>query len=270
MNKKKVSAILIAIGVALSLTACGSSSAASTNTTKKTVSKATSNSIDASGTVEASNVENISLNFQSGAEPIVTKINVQQGQVVKKGDKLVTLDMTAFNDTIQSKQRLIDEDVDTKSTLQDDKQKKIQQDKIDSEQAELNGIKSEISVNHISGNSIVSDLDNAVVTDVEGDSSASSASTSMSSSLVSLADLNSLYIKAQVSEDFINSVAVGKTVTITPASDTSAKLTGKVTSIGSTALQDKNGDTYIPVNISIDQNNGKLFPNYNVDVEISK
>jgi multidrug efflux pump subunit AcrA (membrane-fusion protein) len=268
MKKRKISIILIALGTTLALTSCGSSG--TTNNGKKTTAtiKQTSNSIDASGTVEASNVENISLNFSGEVTPTITKINVKEGQTVKKGDTLATLDMTTYNDTIASKQRAIDADVDTKTTLQTDDEKKIQQDKIDSEQDELNSLEAGPGLSHVSGNSVVSDIGNAVVTNVAGSSSLEQGGGA--NSIVTLEDLNSLYIQANVSEDFINSVAVGKAVTITPTSDPNTKLTGKVTSIASEAVLDKNGDTNIPVNISIDNNNGKLFPNYNVDVEISK
>lgn len=270
MKKRKISIIILALGITLALSACGSSTVS--NTTKKAVTKKTSNAIDASGTVQASNVETITLNFSAEVVPTVTKINVQEGQVVKKGDRIATIDMTAYNDTITSKQKLIDADIDTKKTLQTDDQKKIQQDKIDSEKADLNALEAAPSKNHVNGDAITSDIDNAVVTDVSGEPSSSSSqgvSTGVGS-IATLSDLNSLYIKANVSEEFINSVSVGKAVTITPTSDPGTKLTGKVTSIASAAVLDKNGDTYIPVNISIDQNNGKLFPNYNVDVEISK
>jgi multidrug efflux pump subunit AcrA (membrane-fusion protein) len=268
MKKRKISIILIALGTTLALTACGSSG--TTNNAKKptTTTKQTSNAIDASGTVEASNVENISLNFSGEVAPTVTKINVKEGQMVKKGNTLATLDMTTYNNTIASKQRAIDADVDTKKTLQTDDEKKIQQDKIDSEQDELNSVEAGPGLSHVSGNAVVSDMDNAVVTSVAGSSSLEQGGGA--NSIVTLSDLNSLYIQANVSEDFINSVAVGKAVTITPTSDPNTKLTGKVTSIASEAVLDKNGDTNIPVNISIDNNNGKLFPNYNVDVEISK
>jgi multidrug efflux pump subunit AcrA (membrane-fusion protein) len=269
MKKTKISIILIALGTTLALTACGSSGATNNGKKPTTTTKQTSNAIDASGTVEASNVENISLNFSEEATPTVTKINVKEGQTVKKGDTLATLDMTNYNDTIASKQRAIDADVDTKKTLQTDDEKKIQQDKIDSEQDELNSLEAGPGLSHVSGNAVVSDMDNAVVTNVAGSSSSLGQSASPSS-IVTLEDLNSLYIQANVSEDFINSVAVGKTVTITSTSDPNTKLTGKVTSIASEAVLDKNGDTNVPVNISIDNNNGKLFPNYNVDVEISK
>ncbi|WP_026882003.1 efflux RND transporter periplasmic adaptor subunit [Clostridium akagii] len=265
MKKMKISIIIITMVGALALTSCGKTTA---TTVKKPVAKQTANMVDASGTVQSSNVESINLNFGAEASPIITKINVQQGQPVKKGEKLATLDMTIYNYTITSKQRAIDADIDTKSSLQTDDQKKVQQDKIDSEEAELNALKAMPNENHISGNNVVSDIDNAVVTDVSGNSA--TVSSAGASGIATIADLNSLYVQAKVSEEFINSVSVGKPVEIIPTSDPNAKLSGKITSIASTAVLDKNGDTYIPVNISIDQNNGKLFPNYNVDVQISK
>ena len=58
-------------------------------------------------------------------------------------------------------------------------------------------------------------------------------------------------------------------VTIKVVADTSKKYTGKVMSMPSSAIT-ANGETYLLVQISIDNKDEFLLPNYNVDLEISR
>lgn len=305
MKNKKIIAVIAAVTLMMTVTACGQA-----NTVNKTVvaNKTTKNTVEASGTIKASNIENIVIDFSQTAIPKITKVNVQEGQKVKKGDKLFELDLTDFNAAVTEQQKTLDADIqaknidiqtknadieaknadvisknsantdDAKNSVQakinaddakinaDDARIKADQAKIEAEQATLNAIKAKLNKAYLKDGSVISDLDNAVATDITyrvGDLASSAKS------IVTLQDLNSLYIQANVSEEFIKDVAVGKTVQITPTSNSSAKFTGKVTSISSTAVT-QNGDTSIPVNISIDKNDGTLLPNYNVDVEIVK
>lgn len=281
MRRRKISLLIISIGLTAALTACGGSNTSSTDKKPAASVKQNKNTIEASGTVQASNIENIVIDFQATAIPKVTKVNVQEGQQVKKGDKLVELDMSDYNATIKGKQKALDADinakeadVESKKDITGDNAKKAYQAKIDAGQAkidadkvEIDALKAKLNRPYLNDSGIISNMDNAVVTDISykaGDLA------SPEKAVLSLKDLNSLYVQANVSEEFIKDVAVGKSVEIIPTSDANAKITGKVTSIASAATLSKNGDTYIPVNISIDQNNGKLMPNYNVDVEISK
>lgn len=306
MKSKK---IIAAIGLALVMvaaTGCGQTSSSPNKTV--TAAKQTKNTVEASGVVKASNSENIVIDFPETAIPKVTKVAVQEGQKIKKGDKLFELDMTDFNATVTEQQKTVDGDAqvknidiqtkdadaetknadviaknsavtdDAKNAEQakmnaddarinaDDAKIKADEAKIEAEQAQLNALKAKLDKSYLKNGSVVSDLDNAVVTNIiygVGDLASSAKS------MATLQDLNSLYIQANVSEEFIKDVQVGKTVQITPTSNPGAKLTGKVTSISSTAVT-QNGDTSIPVNISIDNNNAVLLPNYNVDVQIDK
>ncbi|AJA49975.1 multidrug resistance efflux pump [Clostridium pasteurianum DSM 525 = ATCC 6013] len=281
MRRQKICLLIISIGLTLVLTACGGSSTA--NTDKKTAASAkqNKNTIEASGTVQAANVENIVIDFPATAIPKVTKVNVQEGQLVKKGDKLIDLDMSDYNATIKGKQKALDADisaknadVESKKDITGDNAKKAYQAKIDAGQAkidadkiEIDALKAKLNRPYLNDSGIISNMDNAVATDITykaGDL------VSPEKAALTLKDLNSLYVEANVSEEFIKDVSVGKSVEIIPTSDPNTKMTGKVTNIANAASLSKNGDTYIPVNISIEGNNGKLLPNYNVDVEIDK
>lgn len=246
------------------LAGCGSSTSSSADKTKK-ATKTVSNDIEASGVVRSHNVEDIVMD--AGQSVIkINGIDIKSGQIVKKGDKLIELDLSQINAQINAKQKTVDADTDLKSDMQTGNQKKAQDAKIAAEQAEVDSLNALLNKSYLSNGSIISDMDNAVVTDInykKGDI------VSAQQKILTLNDLNSLYIDAKVGEEFIKDVKVGNEVTIIPTSDSSAKLTGKVTSIASAAVTEQNGETNIPVEISID-NNSKLLPNYNVDVQIKK
>lgn len=267
MKKSKI--ILSAIIIGMLVTAAGCGSSKSTADTKKTVKKVVSNVVEASGVVKSHNIENIVMDGGNGAVIKVNSVGVREGQKVKKGDKLLELDLSQLNYQITAKEKAVEADKDLKNDAQNqtDNQKNAQDAKIAAEQAEVDALNSLLSKSYLSGNNIVSDMDNAVVTDIgykKGDV------VSAQQKILSLQDLSSLYINAKVGEEFIKDVQVGKTVTIIPTSNSSAKYTGKVVSISSAAVTEQNGETNIPVEISIDNSDGKLLPNYNVDVQIEK
>lgn len=231
-----ISFIVIASGCSRSNTKIQNSPA------KKTIS----DQVEASGIVTVSNIENIVLDFQAG----ITNINVKEGQKLKKGDVILSLDLSDINSQISEKKKEIKAEKENASILQD----------------EVNSLQGKLNKPYLVSGNIVCDIDNAVIKDIsykKGDIITPSLK------IGSLLDLSSLIIEAKVDEQFIKDVQIGRAVTITPAADESRKYTGKVQSISSEAVTE-NGDTYIPVMISIDNKDGFLKPNYNVDLEISK
>lgn len=130
----------------------------------------------------------------------------------------------------------------------------------------LENMKSKLSADYMSGNQIVSPFSNAVVYDIGYEDGALAGS---SKKFCSLADLDALIVEADVTEDFIAEVKLGAAVTVVPVADRSKTYHGKVTRIADMAKVD-NGETLITVEITIEDNDGFLKPNYNVDLSISK
>lgn len=268
MKKSKIILTAIIIGTLVTAVGCGSSKS-NTQGTKETTKKVANNYVEASGVIKSHNTENIVIDGGAQAVIKVNSINVKEGQKVKKGDKLLELDLSQLNYQITAKEKAVEADKDLKNDAQNqtDNQKNAQDAKIAAEQAEVDALKSLLNKGYLNGSNVVSDMDNAVVTDLgykKGDV------VSAQQKILSLQDLGSLYIDAKVGEEFIKDVQAGKAVTIIPTSNPSAKYTGKVVSISNAAVTEQNGETNIPVEISIDNSDGKLLPNYNVDVQIQK
>lgn len=253
--------------------------------------------VEATGIVNAKGTESIALDFSAR----VLSVNVKEGQRLKKGDIIYTLDLSNIDSQIGSANKQIEAEetnlnnlnkqksnldslsgitlpdtsgtgmninADTKSYLESQMEVQIaaENSKIDGLQSQLNQLKSQLNKSFISNGNIVCDLDNAVASQIvysKGDIIVPSQK------IISLLDISSVYVTAKVDEEFIKDVKPGSTANIIPTADSSRKYTGKVTAIASMA-ETVNGDTFIPVQISIDKNDGFLFPNYNVDINILK
>ncbi|MFL0251453.1 efflux RND transporter periplasmic adaptor subunit [Clostridium neuense] len=272
-NRIMIAAVLAGI-MALSVGCGGSSSTANNNKTKKDP-----NAIQITGNVRSKNVESISLGVPMDVSVGVSDVFVKEGQEVKKGDKLLALNLNDFNAYVNKEQNQIDVENLKKDKITDDDQKKLEQKTIDGLTDELNATKNKLSQSYISGNNIICDMDDAVVTNIgysKGDTLNSQVK------IVKLEDLKNIQVVAKAPEENINDIKEGQSVTITSQAYSGKSYKGKVTyvgksvissssaSIGSDSSSGSDDDSYIPVEISIDDNDGKLLPNASVDLEIKR
>lgn len=141
---------------------------------------------------------------------------------------------------------------------------KIQREKVVGLEVEIKQMKDKLNKSYIKQNDLIADVPNGVVYEigyVQGDI------ITQSKKVLSIMNLDSMLIEANVSEEFIKDVKVGAEVTIIPQADKSKSYKGKVTTIADKAVQ-KNGETNVPVQISIDNKDTFLLPEFNVDVRI--
>lgn len=110
---------------------------------------------------------------------------------------------------------------------------------------------------------VISEFDRAIVTDL----AVRPGDRVDRNHLLRLIDLDSVIVEAHVAEEFIRDVQVGDPVTIIPLADPSRESRGSVQRLSGMAVF-RSGETIVPVAISIDDNQGLLLPNFNVDVII--
>lgn len=140
----------------------------------------------------------------------------------------------------------------------------IQRERAEALDKEIKAMKEKLNQTYIKGEQIISDVDDGVVYElgyVDGDI------ISPTQKALSIMSLNGMLVRANVSEEFIKDVKTGLKVEIIPVADKAKKYNGSVTMIANRA-EVVNGETVIPIEISIDDNDGFLLPEYNVDVEI--
>ena len=122
-----------------------------------------------------------------------------------------------------------------------------------------------INKDYIKENTIISDMERAIVYDlnyVKGEN------VNATKKVLSIVNLDSMIIEADVPEEFIKDIEIDSKVAIIPQADKSKKYNGKVTYISNRA-KEKNGETTVFVEIDIEDNDGFLKPNFNVNLEIS-
>jgi HlyD family secretion protein len=142
----------------------------------------------------------------------------------------------------------------------------IQKQRISALESDIKQLKDKLNRSNIKENKIVSDIKNGLVQEivrVAGDS------IQANTKILSLVNMDSLVVVADVSEDFIKDVKVGAVVDILPIADSAKQYKGKVLKIADMGIE-KNGETMIQIEISIDNLDESIKPNFNVDVKISK
>ena len=139
-----------------------------------------------------------------------------------------------------------------------------QKEKIDALEIELKQMKDKLNKSFIKDNYIVSNKDNALIDDITyktGDF----VSTSVKA--LSIINLDSMVVEANIPEEFISKVKLGAEATLIPDADKSKIIKGKVTSIANNAVTN-NGETTVLARITFDDNENILLPGYNVNIKI--
>lgn len=114
------------------------------------------------------------------------------------------------------------------------------------------------------GDTIVCPIKNGLVSECQarvGDQLA------LGSRLMILDDLDSLVMVADVPEEFIKSVKIGQKAVVVPIADKSLSYDATVSAIRGSAIN-KNGQTIVEVELQLNNPDGFILPNFNVDVKI--
>lgn len=131
-------------------------------------------------------------------------------------------------------------------------------------ESDLKRLTDKLNFSYLKGNQLICDIENAVVSSIDctdGDSLIPDKK------IISLLDLGSMIVEADIAEEFIKDVKIGANSTIIPTADKSKKYTGKVIRISNKAFK-KNGETNITAEISIDNKDELIRPDFNVDLKI--
>lgn len=145
---------------------------------------------------------------------------------------------------------------------------KIKQENISILKSEIKSLKSKLEKSYIKDNFVISDFEEGIVYNIDCKSGDKFDYTSPPRRILSILEPNTLIVEANVPEEYIKDIVLGEEAVIIPYSDKSKQYKGKVVRIASIAVK-SNGETTIPVEISIDENDGFLSVGFNVDVELN-
>ena len=118
--------------------------------------------------------------------------------------------------------------------------------------------------NFVNGNQIVSTIENGVVSEV---GSKEGSYVDREVSVLTIVDLDSRIVRADIAEEFIGRIYEGQPATVTSQAVPDKQYPGKVVRIWGTSIK-KGGETIVPIEIALDDMDDKLFLNFNVDVKI--
>lgn len=143
----------------------------------------------------------------------------------------------------------------------------IRKEKIALLESECKAMKDKLNKSYLKEKYIVCNIPNGLVYDIgyeEGDQIVLGL---QPKKVLSIMDLKSILVQADVPEEFIKEVRTGADVLIIPEADKSRQYKGKILKIYDKAVEE-NGETNIKVDISIENPDGLLRPGCNVDVSI--
>jgi multidrug resistance efflux pump len=132
-------------------------------------------------------------------------------------------------------------------------------------QLDLEIMKSKSVKDYLESNQIISCVPNGIVQNISVINGSRLGVQNTSTSVLQLIDADSIVVSAEVEEEFIKNVTLGKTVEIIPASDSSVSIPGTVVQISNVAVE-KDGKRIIKVQIKPESNREELKPGYSVDV----
>lgn len=118
--------------------------------------------------------------------------------------------------------------------------------------------------NFVNGNQIVSKIRDGVVVQVQAKEG---EYVNREISVMTVVDLDSRIVKADIAEEFIGRIMEGQAVTVTSQAVPGKTYEGHVVRIWGTSIK-KGGETIVPIEIVLDDMDDSLLLNFSVDVKI--
>lgn len=189
-----------------------------------------------------------------------------KGEVLYKAGAISKVQLEEYSNNVEDRRKNIEEIELSLNSLKNERVNniKIQKEKISALDYALKGLREKFNSSHLINNVITTDIQNGLVYDLgylPGDV------VDPEKKVFSVINLDSLFVQADVAEEFIKDVSLNAQVTIGLVADKSKNYQGRVVRISDKAMQ-KNGETIIPVDIAIDNKDDFLRPDFNVDVSI--
>lgn len=210
---------------------------------------------------------------KSQAEYEKLKKDLEKKESLLKEGAISQDDFDAFKVSLEQKHKEVENNKIEWEDLKDRQQVTNTKDALDvsikkqniaSLESKLQTLKDKIKESGIQGDTIICDLQNGIIEKINN---AAGDRLSDEKQIMSILDMDTLIVEANVPEDFIKNVKVGSKAVINPLADSGKEYQGTVSRISNMAVQE-NGETVVPVEISIDGTDEFLLPNFNVNIKI--
>ena len=141
---------------------------------------------------------------------------------------------------------------------------KIKEQNVASLKSQLQTLKDKIAESGIMGNEIICDISNGVIEKINN---AAGDRLNSEKQIMSILDLDTLIVQANVAEDFIKDIKLGSKAIINPLANPDKEYEGSISRISNMAVQE-NGETVVPVEITLINVDDSLLPNFNINIKI--
>lgn len=144
-----------------------------------------------------------------------------------------------------------------------------QKDSVQATAADLDVMGGKAQKAYLSGNNIISNLNHGIVRDISVVKGSVLGTQYAPQKVIDLIDADSIYVSAEVPEEFIEQISQNSKVIIIPTANKSLKMEGHVIRIANEAIE-KDGDRIVKVQVKPDDKDGILKPGYTADIQFSK
>lgn len=184
--------------------------------------------------------------------------NIQKTKVALKDE------LNLLNISLKSKQIQLSQLIDSNST-----NIALHQSGVYSTEADLNIMNSKLEKDYIKDEHIVSNVKNGIVTNIKINNGNRLGVQGVPTEVLQIIDADSIAIRAEVYEEYIEGIQIGDTVKIIPTSYSEISLEGTVAHIPSMAIE-KDGRRVVRIIVDPDDPDNILKPGFTVDVYFQK
>lgn len=178
---------------------------------------------------------------------------------------------TDIEDNLTKTKRTLQEELDSLNTSLKYKEVQLnqQKDAASAAQIDLDVMNSKAKKPYLSGNTIISNLDYGIVKEISVVKGSAVGTQYAAQKVIDLIDSSSIYVSAEVPEEFIRQISADSKVTIVPTANKSLKIEGKIMRIANEAIE-KDGDRIVKVQVKPNDKENVLKPGFTADVHFSR
>lgn len=171
---------------------------------------------------------------------------------------------------ITKTRRALQEELDNLNTQLKSKEVQLsqQENSANAAQIDLDLMSAKTKKPYLSGNNIISNLNSGIVEEISVVRGAV-INGQTAQKVISLIDADSIYVSAEVPEEFIGQISADSKVYIVPASNKDMKIPGHIVQISNQAVE-KDGDRIIKVQVKADGKSDFIKPGLTSDVHFSR
>lgn len=173
-------------------------------------------------------------------------------------------------DNLSKTKRTLQEELDTLNTSVKSKEVQLsqQKDSVTNAQTDLDLMNEKTKKPYLSGNKVISNVSSGIVKEIDV-VNGTIIGGQTAQKVIDLIDADSIYVSAEVPEEFLAQISANSKVYIVPSSNKDLKISGHIIMIPNQAVE-KDGDRIVKVQVKPDEKSDFIKPGLTSDVHFSR